>query len=361
MILSVVGVVFALGLIIFIHELGHFLACRWLGIRVEEFALGFGKKLWYKKHGDTEYQLRAIPFGGFVKPAGEFFPSENTKHKPDEFCTQPWYKKLIMVLSGSAMNYVLAFLIFTSLIFFMGKPATDFQNATTKIGDIAIDYPAYQAGIKAGDTILSVNGQSVDKWIEMAGLIHKTQGDVNITYQHNNEIKKVAITPQIDNTTQNAIIGIAPHFVYEKIGLVGSVQAGAYQCWFWTYYSLKTLATKIYKKEKVDLAGPVGIVTMISKAVHKGFADYMAFIGLISVAIGMFNLFPIPILDGGHAVFFMIEGIRRKRVPEKVVEKASMVGLTLLVGLLIFATYNDVIRMKKPNKKQEIEVVETGK
>ena len=134
MILSVVGVVFALGLIIFIHELGHFLACRWLGIRVEEFAFGFGKKLWYKKHGDTEYQLRAIPFGGFVKPAGEFFPSENTKHKPDEFCTQPWYKKLIMVLSGSAMNYVLAFLIFFLKVLDASSLTIYSQKMTSLIG-----------------------------------------------------------------------------------------------------------------------------------------------------------------------------------------------------------------------------------
>lgn len=357
MILSVIGVIFALGIIIFVHELGHFIACRLLGIRVEEFALGFGKKLWYKKKGDTEYQLRAIPFGGFVKPAGEFFPSDKHKSKPDEFCSQVWYKKLIMVLSGSAMNYILAFLIFTSLVLFLGKPATDFQNASTKIGEIAIDYPADRAGIQAGDSIVAVNGQSVDKWITMATMIHKSEGDVDITYQRGSKVNSVVITPKQEGP--NKIIGIAPHFVYEKVGLITSVKMGAYQCWFWTYYSLKTLATKIYKKEKVDLAGPVGIVTMISKAVHKGFAEYIAFVALISVAIGMFNLFPIPILDGGHAVFFMIEGIRRKRVPEKVVEKASMVGLALLVGLIIFATYNDIIRMKKPNT--EIEVIETEK
>src|SRR4051812_3678060 len=165
---SLVAIVFTFGLVIFIHESGHFFVCRLLGIRVEKFAFGFGPELWGIDRGGTRFSIHALPLGGFVKPAGESL--EESAGHPDEYFAKPWYQRLLVVYAGPVMNYILAFALFTGLVFFKGLPE---PSTLTKIGDVFTDFPAYRAGIRPDDVITDIDGKAVASWKELAETINR--------------------------------------------------------------------------------------------------------------------------------------------------------------------------------------------
>ncbi|MFA5161116.1 MAG: RIP metalloprotease RseP [Elusimicrobiales bacterium] len=339
MLTSVLAVIVTFGLVIFIHELGHFILCRLLKIRVETFSLGFGKALWQKQHEGTLYVVRAIPLGGYVKPAGETL--DDHKGAPDEYFSHPWYERIALHLAGPAMNYLLAFVLFTAVILAVGVPG---PSEETVVGEIVEDYPAYQAGMREGDKILSVDGKPLKDWMAVAEAIHSKPGvSITLGYERAGKKYEAALTPKASEGT--GYVGISPLSVNKRKGVVESVKLGAYQCWYWTKYTMVTLASKIYHREKPDVAGPVGIVHMVSKAAHSGFANLVFLIGLISVAIGIFNLLPIPILDGGQSLIFLWEGISRHKPTERVFQVANAMGLAFLLCVLLFATYSDINRI----------------
>ena len=344
---SIFGIVFALGLVVIVHEWGHFIACRLLGIRVEEFSIGFGKLLkQWKGKKETVFSLRAIPLGGYVKPAGEAYCREVEIKSDDEFAAKPWWARSIMVFAGAGMNYVLAFIIFFFVILFMGMPVTNPSKVPSVLGEVKDGYPASTAGLTAGDKIVSINGTSTNNWKDLLSTLDKANKEnltaIDLTYER--EGIKTSVNVVLDETRK---LGIVVQPTYEKIGIFKSIEMAAYQCYYWTALSLKTIAEKIYHKQAPDMAGPIGIFELVGKGVHSGAEDYFFLIALISVAIGMFNLFPIPILDGGHICFFIIEGITGKRPTEKVFNNACGVGAFILIGLVLFATYQDIGRIKK--------------
>ena len=342
MTLSILAVVLTFGLVIFLHEFGHFLVFKKLGIRVERFAFGFGPELIGMTRGETRFSVCAIPLGGYVKPAGESL--EDATGHPDEYYSRSPWQRILIVVAGPAMNYVLAFAVFFGVIFARGLPTPTDEPV---LGDIAADFPAAAAGLKQGDRILKVDGVEVARWDEMAAVIHRSPDrTVDVVFSRDGTVSTARMTPRLDKPSGHGLIGILPAMRYAKLGLLGSIQEGARQCWFWTRYMIQTLAEKIYRREKPDLAGPVGIVHMISKAAHSGIEDLVFLIGLISVAIGFFNLLPIPLLDGGHAVLYLWEGITRRKLTAKLMAAANSVGLALLLSLLVFATYNDVLRIR---------------
>lgn len=354
--LSVIGIVFALGLVVIIHELGHFLACRLLDIRVEEFSIGFGKLLKKWGKGETQYSLRAIPLGGYVKPAGEYYAREAEIKDPREFAAKPWYARLFMVFAGAGMNYVLAFVIFFFIIITMGLPQSNPEKIPAVIGEVLANSPAQEYGLEKGDKILAINQTEVLNWKQLVKAIAATpEGqNVEVEYERNNKTFLKAIPVGADKK-----LGFAVEPVYEKTGPFKAVQVAAYQCYYWTALSLTTIADKLWHHQAPDMAGPIGIFELVGKGVHSGWEDYFFLIGLISVAIGMFNLFPIPILDGGHIVFFIIEGIRGKRVKESTLAKASSVGAVFLLSLVLYATYSDIMRIKNRNSKPKAQVEQT--
>ena len=327
--------------------MGHFIACRLLGIRVEEFSIGFGKLLkQWKGKKDTLFSLRAIPLGGYVKPAGEAYFREVEIKSDDEFAAKPWWARSIMVFAGAGMNYVLAFVIFFFVILAMGMPVTNPSKVPSVLGEIKEGYPAEKAGLMAGDKITSINGTETNNWKELLLALDKANKEnlqeITLTYERENQATTIPVT--LDETKK---LGIVVEPTYEKIGIFKSIGMAAYQCYYWTALSLKTIAEKIYERQAPDMAGPIGIFELVGKGVHSGAEDYFFLIALISVAIGMFNLFPIPILDGGHICFFIIEGITGKRPTEKVFNNACGVGAFILIGLVLFATYQDIGRLKK--------------
>jgi len=342
MILSFVAVIITFGMVIFLHEGGHFLVCRWLGVRVEKFAFGFGPELVGFTSGGTRFSICAIPLGGFVKPAGESI-DDHTGH-PDEYFSRSPRERLMIVAAGPAMNYVLAFVMFFLVVFFKGVPQGSTQPV---IGDLAPNYPAAVAGLKAGDRILKVDSVEVAKWSDLAEYVYVRAGTpVKFTYARDGQVQAVEITPRLDATSKRGLIGIAQSVEYRKIGFLGAAVEALKECWHWTAYTVTTLAEKIYQREKPDLAGPVGIVQMVSRAAHSGLENLVQLIGLISVAIGFFNILPIPLLDGGHAVLYIYEWVSRKKLTTAVVGAANSVGLALLMSLLLFATYNDLMRIR---------------
>jgi len=357
MILSIIASLITFGMVIFLHEFGHYIVCVKLGVRVERFAFGFGPELIGFTRGDTRFSICAIPLGGFVKPAGESL--EDTTGDPDEYFSRSPWERLAIVAGGPIMNYILAFVMFFLVVFFKGLPQASTEPV---LGDLAPDYPAITAGLQKDDRILKAAGNEIGTWDDLAKFIHKhPKKELEIHFAREGVVKTVTLTPRLDSASGRGLIGIVPKIDYISVGFFDAMKHGVGQCWYWTAYTVEQLAQKIYKREKPDLAGPVGIVQMVSKAAHSGLEDLVFLIGLISVAIGFFNILPIPLLDGGHGVLYIWEGISKRKLTTNVMAVANSVGLVFLLSLLVFATFNDVMRIrdgrraKKDAEKAKVE------
>lgn len=347
MLLSVLAVIVVLSPIVIFHEFGHYLACRLTGIRVNEFSFGFGKILWHKKVGDTDYQIRLIPFGGFVEPAGQMFHPVDAPEppKPYEFAAKKWYAKFFMVVNGALFNYVLAAVIFSSLIYIKGMPEQDPIQLPATVGTIAQGYPAEKADLKEGDIILSVNGQKVNNWKELTDILSARKGDLHLTYKRGEEEKNLIIKESDFSKNAPTTLGITVSPIFKPVGIFSAVGLGLYQCYYWTKFSLSSLVKSFSQKKAPELSGPIGIVNIIHKSVHQSLIDFIFLIGMLSLAVGMFNLFPIPILDGGYALVYLWEGLTKKLPTEKTLNIAANIGLYLLILMVIYASYSDIKRI----------------
>ena len=347
MLLSILAVLVVLSPIVIVHEFGHYLACRLTGIRVNEFSFGFGKILWHKKKGDTDYQIRAIPFGGFVEPAGPMFHPEGAKEppKPYEFAAKPWYSKFFMVVNGALFNYLLAALIFSVLIFIKGLPETDPVKLPATVGTIAAHYPAANVDLKEGDVITEVNGTPITNWKELTDALSAREGDLHLKYTRNNIPLTLTIEDSAFNPASPKVLGVTVDPTYVKVNPLKAVGYGFYQCYYWTKFSLQSLGKSFSQKKAPDLAGPIGIVNVIHQSVHRSLLDFVFLIAMLSVAVGMFNLFPIPILDGGYALVYLWEGLTHKLPTEKTLNIAVNIGLYILILLFVYASYSDIKRI----------------
>lgn len=351
---SLAAVVLTFGMVIFLHEMGHFILCRILGVRVERFAFGMGPELFGFTKGDTRYSVCALPLGGFVKPAGEDTP--NGQAKPDEYFGQSWNRRLAIVAAGPAMNYILAFVLFTGVVWIKGLPEAGTQAI---IGNLMSGFPADKGGVQIGDAVSHVDGKPVSDWLGLATTIHKSPGkEITLTVKRAEQTLKLKVTPKKDEASGNGVIGIMPQPTYRPVGPLTAMAEGARQCWILTAFTVKTIASKIWRRERPDLAGPVGIVQMVSRAAHSGWEELIFLIGLISVAIGFFNILPVPLLDGGHAAMYIWEGLSGKKLTEEVVAKANGVGIVFLISLLLFATYSDITRIRGESKPAKAETTQ---
>lgn len=345
MLLTVIAVIVVLSPIVIIHEFGHYIACRLTGIRVNEFAFGFGKILWHKKVGHTDYQIRAIPFGGFVEPAGPMFHPQDAKEppKPYEFAAKKWYAKFFMVVNGALFNYLLAALIFGVLIYIKGMPETEPAKLPAAVGAVAPGYPAAKLDLKEGDVIRQINGKDIANWEELTKSLADRKGDLHLTYQRGAETFSDTVK-EADFNGKN-VLGVTVMPVFNTVPWWKAAGLGFYQCWYWTEYSLSSLWKSLSCKKAPELAGPIGIVNVIHQAAHRSLLDFVFLIAMLSVAVGMFNLFPIPILDGGYALVYLWEGLTKKLPTEKTLNIAVNIGLYLLILLVIYASYADIKRI----------------
>ncbi|MFH1368759.1 MAG: M50 family metallopeptidase [Elusimicrobiota bacterium] len=346
-ILQIFTVVFGIGLLIFVHELGHFLMAKYFRLRVEKFAFGFGPELIGFTRGETRYSICAFPLGGMVKLPGEDIDSATGS--PDEFMSQAWYKRLLIAFFGPMMNYILAVLLFAGVVYLWGvqKPVPD-----PIIGQVIEGRPAQKAGILTGDRIISVNAVQVKSWEEMASYIYKhPEENLRFIIERQEKRIKLDIRTAKDSKTGYGIIGVTPRMEYEKYGLAGSVNLGVKLAVFQSVYTLKYLGTKLIRWEKPELAGPIGVIQILAKAAKMGIDNILYLLGVISVALGLFNLLPIPLVDGGHITIAVIECVTRKPINKKLVQLSNFVGLGIIIFIFIFATYSDIARIVLDMKK----------
>ena len=343
MLLSIFSIVFTFGLVIFFHELGHLIAAKRMGVRVEKFSLGFGPEWLGFTKGGTRYIVCLIPVGGYVKMAGEH-PGQKRKGTADEFLSQKWWKRILIVGSGPAMNFILAVTIFFLMGFFAGTVIPHYES--TEVGSVLTEMPAERAGVVKGDKILSIDGKEVGNWKEMAGIIYSKSGQkIRIKILRGKEEILLKVTPQYDEARGVGLIGIGPAWHVRKHNFISSLLGGFQQTLFLIVVTLKYLWLMLLGAVKPAVVGPIGIAQMVAKVARAGVYQLLSLIAIISAEIGLFNLFPIPLLDGGHATFYFVEGITGRPLDENKMKIAQAIGAAIIVFLLVLVTYQDILRL----------------
>jgi len=347
--ISIIVFLFILGLLIIVHEFGHFLIAKRLKVKVEKFSLGFGPQIMSKKMSDTQYCVNAIPLGGYVKLAGD--NPQEYRGNSDEYLSRPPKQRAAIVFFGPLLNYVLGFLCFW-LIFFLGYP-----TLTTKVGGLIDGLGAKDAGVQIGDKIVALDGKRVDFWEEMQNIIQakKTGTTVNLSILRDNKeyrigvkIKERELDTPLGQKRSVGLIGITPYdeIVIVKHGFLQSFILGidkTLELTVMTYKAIwRMLTGKLALRESVT--GPLGIFYITSKAASLGIIAVLHLIAALSVSLAIFNLLPLPILDGGHILFLAIEKVRGKAFSIKTERIITQIGLSLIVSLAIIVTYNDLIR-----------------
>ncbi len=349
---SALAIILVFGGLIFIHELGHFLANRAMGIGVITFSIGMGPKLYAFKRGKTEYRLSWLPFGGYVAAVGEyskeieelgFTDSEAIYNRP------PW-QRMVLAFAGPFANLFLAWFIYAMLAFSSGLAIH-----LPQIGNISPDSPAELAGVKHGDTILSINGVQLDRWEQLPEIVTASNGlTMDFVIERDGKEQVLGITPKVMSKTnifgeeeKAYLIGVQPlgTLRYEELNFGQALKQGFVQCWDMMALTLTGLKKLITGSVPADaVGGPILIGQMIGEQAKAGIVSLLLLTALISVNLGLLNLLPIPVLDGGMILFCLIEMIIRRPVPEFIQEKSMVFGAVLLIGLMVFATFNDIMR-----------------
>jgi regulator of sigma E protease len=340
-----------LGIIIFVHELGHFLLAKFLKVKVLKFSLGFGPKVIGKKIGETEYLISSIPFGGYVKMLGESPEDELSDYeKPYAYNHQPVWKRFLIVIAGPLFNILFAVIVFF-FVFMYGIPIL-----LPDIGEVLPDSPASRLGLIKGDRILEINGVKINQWDEMTEIIHKSPGkQLNIKLKRGEDILQYSIIPEkkkvkdiFGEERDIGLIGVKPlgTITYKKETVYGAFTNSILRTWDiskLTVLSIIKLIQRVIPFETIG--GPILIVQMAGEQVSKGFLNFFIFIAIININLGILNLLPIPILDGGHIVFLSIEAIRRRPLSEKIIMISQKIGLAFILTVMIFVLYNDIMRI----------------
>lgn len=429
----------ALSILIVVHEWGHFIAARLCGIRVEQFSIGFGPKIFGFKGGDTEYKISLLPLGGYVKMAGDEL-SELDKNDKSAFYNKPVWKRMLVVLAGPSMNFLLC-MILMPIVFMLGKvePAYNYEipvvteiradssagSSGVEIGDMFLkvngknvanwkDFqrivsieggreitfaikrdskelikvipvmkrpdtgggyigvepslfigrepvldevmkgsPAYKAGLRSGDEVVAIDGTSIDNWVDMAEMINASKGAVlKIDALRDGEKFSADVLPEYNKKEDRYLIGIKMDITKRNIpmvtiryGFAESVKKGLAEVW-----DMAVMMVIVIKKlvtlqlSTKSLMGPIGLAGLFGEAARSGLASFLLILSFVSLNLGFINLFPIPVLDGGHIVFFAIEGIRRKPLSEKIQMIVQKVGFGLLLALIVLVSINDILR-----------------
>lgn len=354
MLTTIFATAIVLGILVFVHELGHFILAKKLGVGILKFSLGFGPKLIGKKIGETEYQIAVFPLGGFVKPLGED-PQEEVKEEDRHrsLWAQPIWKRALIIGAGPFFNFFLAVVLFSSINLF-GIP-----YYPSKIGEVSPGLPAEQAGLKKGDVILSIDGEELKKWDDLSKIIRNSKGkDLLLKVKRDGETLEIKVTPK-PSTQKNLfgeevpvfIIGIAPfdEIVLQKVGPFEAVGKGLSQTWFGiklTVVGIIKLIQRVIPAKTIG--GPILIAQLAGEQAKRGLLSLALFMAILSINLGVINLFPIPVLDGGHFLFLGLEAILRKPLSIKKMEIAQQIGLIFIILLMLFAFYNDVIRIISP-------------
>jgi regulator of sigma E protease len=349
---TVFATVIVLGVLIFVHELGHFLMAKLFGVRVDAFSLGFPPKLLHKQIGDTDYRLSVVPLGGYVKLFGENPKDEVPPElEPVSFSHHPLWHRFLIVLAGPGFN-----LLFAALALFMVFTFSGIPYLTTVIGGVKDGSPAAQVGLQKGDQILSVDGQAVDRWEQLSAKIRENgEKPLELSVRRGDREFKVTVTPELMETADifgakvsAVIIGISSGDTpaVERVGPVQALTLGVTYTWRLTWLTVESLYKLVIRQVPLkSIGGPILIAQMAGKQAEMGLTYLVQFMAALSINLFLINLLPIPILDGGHLFFFFLEAILGKPLPQQHREMAQGLGLMLILALMILVFYQDILRL----------------
>jgi regulator of sigma E protease len=340
-VIQVLGIVFGFSFLVFIHELGHFLVAKMYKVRVEIFSLGFGPDLIKYVFKGTKYCIKAIPFGGFVKMAGENI--EEATGVDGEYTSLKWYKKICILLAGPFLNCIFSIFVFAFIFNFWG---ISIMSTDSSVGSVLENYPAAVANIIPGDKIKSIDGVNVNTWSDLAyNLIGKVNKQTTFAIERGTSSFNLNMIIKKNPMTGLGAIGISPVIINTEVGFFKSIYFGAKTSIIQMITTVRYFANKLILLESPGITGPVGIMHSFAGAIKSGMHDYLELIAFMSLALGLFNLFPIPSFDGGMIVLFLVEGILGKKISTKVVWWYSIFGLVFIICILFFATYNDLLQL----------------
>jgi len=356
---------FVLSLVVFVHELGHFLIARLCGVRILVFSIGFGPELigFYDRHR-TRWKISAIPLGGYVK----FFGDENAGSVPDtarletmsegeraqSFFFQPVLKRAAIVVAGPLANFALAIAVFAVIFMIYGK-----QTMSARVDAVQPGSPAAAAGFAPGDVVVAINGQAINSFTDMQRIVSDSAGDtLKIQIDRKGAPIVLTATPELKEVKDNfgnvhriGILGItrsmaADELKFQPVAPPQAVWLGVQETWFVIDRTLSYIGGVIVGREAADqLGGPIRIAQISGEVATIGFVALIHLAAVLSVSIGLLNLFPIPLLDGGHLLFYSIEAIRGRPLSERAQEVGFRIGLAIVVMLMIFATFNDIVHL----------------
>lgn len=333
-----------IALLILVHEWGHFMAARRVGIKVYEFSLGFGSKLLSINRGGVDYSLRIFPLGGFVRVAGM---EPDDRDNPEGYQVKTPLEKIRFIFAGAFMNFVLAILIFVFIFAFVGLPKAAEE---ARIGELIAGLPAEQAGVQPNDLIIAVDGESVNSWSEFIQILHTSAAGDPLEFMvlRAEERLTLKVIPELVEGNATPIIGVYPQLEYERQGIISAIKQGLIQTYEITLLILGSVWMLITGAASTsDLAGPVGIVKMVGDSAQGGYIYLLSFTALLSINLGILNLLPIPALDGSRIVFVIIEAIRKKPMEPEKEGIIHFVGFVFLMLLIVLVTYNDIVRLIK--------------
>ena len=351
MLTSLIAFVIVIAVCVIVHEFGHYITAKILGVQVHEFAFGMGPAIFQhrNKKANMLWSWRLFPVGGFCRLAGMNEDEEGEQVIPGMgFDEQPAWKRFLILLNGSLFNILLAVLLMA--VYLWGYGVLDMDS--TKIGEIMQGFPAETAGLRAGDEILSVNGQKPSeseknsKWRGMSELIRvESLKNENVTLEikRGEENLSLNIKIPVNEEYGRPMLGVSPS--HARYGFFKAIKSSIGYTYRMTSMMLRGFYELIARRQEADVTGPVGIASMSGKAMREGFWDFITFIAIIALNLGILNLFPIPALDGGRILFVLLEMIVRRRLPEKVENYIHMAGFALLISLMVLITFKDVYNL----------------
>lgn len=321
-------------LLIFPHELGHFIAAKSVGVKVNEFAFGMGPAIFKRQWGETQYSVRLVPLGGYCAMEGENEESDNSR----AFNNKPGWPKILVLLAGSAMNVLIAVLALSIVFGYIG-------TATTTIDEVQPDTPAYEAGLLSGDRILEAGGNKIEHWNDLSTAVSSSFGDekeVEITVERDGNEKSFTVIPEKAEDGRY-IIGITSKVSHS---VFAAAENGFKGTWDMTKALFSMLGQLVSGGVSADeISGPVGIVTMAGETGRYGAVYFGYLVALISLNLALMNLLPLPALDGGRILFVFIRKITGKMISDDLEGKIHGAGMIFLLGLMIFVTWNDIARL----------------
>ncbi len=346
---TIAAFVVVLGVLVFFHELGHYLAARWRGVFVEAFSVGFGRSIasWYDRHG-TQWRISWLPLGGYVKMHGQEQPEEvsdevRASWNPGQtFHEKSVGSRAIIVAAGPAANFFLAMVLFAALFMVVGRPVT-----SPVIGEVLPDGAAARAGLQAKDRIETIGGEPIRSFEDIQRIITaRPLETLTVTVLRDGADKPFVVTTEAREVggRQIGLLGIRGGTVsYQPVGIPQALWGGVTQTWMVTAETFSGLAQMISgQRGTEELGGPLRIAQLSGQVAELGVSSLVSFIAVLSVNLGLINLFPIPVLDGGHLLFYLVEAVRGRPLPRRAQEYSFRAGIAVLGALFIFATWNDL-------------------